>query len=191
MSYRRFKGWSTGTWPRFQHSNTPSLHHSGLRPGFTMVEAVMSVLLVGMLMVAAMNTLGATATAQYKNAERSRAVLLAEDLMSEILGQNYEEPVDTIQFGRESGESGGDRTNWDDVDDYDGLSHSPPEYPDGTDMPDLGTWERKVEVKWVNPFDLSSISGSETGVKQIVVVVEHNAAPVFLLTAFRSNLPDS
>ena len=155
-----------------------------------MVETVMSVLLVGMLMVAAMNTLGATATTRYKNAERSRAVLLAEDLMSEILAQNYEEPVDMVQFGRES-ESGGDRADWDDVDDYDTWSSSPPEYQDGTAIPDLDTWERKVEVKWVNPIDLASISGSETGVKRVVVVVEHNAVPVFSLTAFRSNVPDS
>ena len=153
-----------------------------------MVEAVMSVLLVGILMVAAMNTLGAAAAAQFKNAERSKAVLLAEDLMSEILAQNYEEPDDAVQFGRES-ESGGDRVEWDDVDDYDGSSNSAPQYADGNDIPDLDSWEREVEVKWVNPADLASVSGSETGIKRIVVTLLHNDVPVFALTGFKANVP--
>lgn len=154
-----------------------------------MVEAVMSVVLVGILMVAAMNTLGATATAQYKNAERSRAVLLAEDLMSEILGQSYQEPIDPVQFGRESSENSSDRQGWDDVDDYDTWSSSPPEYPNGSTIPALDTWKREVEVKRVNPMDLTTVVGSESGVKRIVVVVQHNDVPVFALTAFRSNVP--
>ena len=156
-----------------------------------MVETVMSVLLVGVLMVAAMNTLGASATAKFKNAKRNQAVLMAEDLMAEILRQNYEEPDDPVQFGRELLESGGNRVDWDDVDDYDNWDSSPPEYKDGTAIPDLDSWERKGQVKWVNPINLASVSGSETGVKRMVVSVEHNGVPIFTLTAYRANVPNS
>ena len=74
----------------------------------------------------------------------------------------------------------------DDVDDYDGWSGSPPEYKDGTVIPDLDGWARHVTVAWVKATDLSLTSGSETNVKRITVTVTYNDMEVASLTAVRT-----
>ena len=158
---------------------------------FSMVEVIISVVIVGTMTVAALNTVGAAKLGNQKTTSRKSGALLAQALMSEILLQDYEEPVDTPDFGRESSESGGDRIDYDDVDDYDGWSSSPPEYKDGTVIPDLGGWTREVSVAWVNATDLLSTSGSETNVKRITVTVTYNGVQVASLTAVRTLARDN
>ncbi len=147
----------------------------------------MSMLIVGLMLVAALNTVGASKLSQSRNAEQSIGPMLAQDLMAEILSQYYEEPVDAVGFGRESGESGGDRANWDDVDDYDSWSKSPPQNKDGTDIPDLAGWGREVNVCWASVFDLSKATGSSTGLKRIDVMVTHQGRVVAKLSTLRTS----
>jgi len=154
--------------------------------GFTLVEAVISVVLVGTVVVAAMNNVGASKTGQYMNLERSGGDFLANSLMAEITNQSYEEPDDTPLFGRES-ESGGDRTEWDDVDDYNGWSASPAERRDGTAFTS-SDWSRSVTVERVNPDDLSQTSGSETGVKKITVTIKRGDRVLATRTAVRTSV---
>ena len=142
-------------------------------------------------MVAALNTVGAAKLGSRKTISRTSGALLAQALMSEILIQNYAEPVDTPVFGRESSESAGDRAAYDDVDDYDGWSSSPPEYKDGTEIPYLEGWAREVAVAWVNASDLLSPSGSETNIKLITVTVTYNDVEVASLTAVRTLARDN
>lgn len=156
------------------------------RPGFTLVEAAISIVLVGVLLVAALSTVGAAKLGERIRADRSEGQLLAQALMAEILNQAYEEPDDTPQFGREVSEGSGDRTAWDDVDDYDGWTKSPPRYKDSTSMPGLDDWRRSVSVQWVTPSDLTQVSASPTGVKRITVTVAHNTVPVAELVTVRT-----
>ena len=111
---------------------------------FTLIEAAVSVFIVGVMIVAALSTVGATRLGEYKVAESCRGWLLAQALMAEILQQPYEEPDDPVVFGLESGESIGDRLTFDDVDDYDGWTETPPQYKDGTTVPDCDGWSRTV-----------------------------------------------
>ena len=101
-----------------------------------MVEVIISTMLVAVVLVGAMDCVGSVLRGRTATSESVRAMHLAQQLMVEIIGQSYEEPVDTPQFGRES-ESGGDRLEWDDVDDYDSWSSSPPETKDGTALLNL------------------------------------------------------
>ena len=82
-----------------------------------MIEAVISVVLVSVLLVSAMNTLGTSKTIQLIMSDHGRGQQLAYDLMSEILEQEYEEPIDLPSFGVEGSESGPSRSAFDDVDD--------------------------------------------------------------------------
>lgn len=149
----------------------------------SMIEAVISIAIVGVMMVAALNTVGASKLGQQKTGDRGKGALLAQQLMSEILRQHYLEPVDTPGFGRESSESGGDRTDYDDVDDYDAWTSSPPENKDGSVIPDLNGWQRSVEVDWVSPNDLKTPIGVDQDIKRIIVTVSRAGVPVASLTA--------
>ena len=158
-------------------------------PAFSLVEAVVSIAIVSVMLVAALNTVGATRTGQYKIAERSQGLLLAQELLAEILQHGYTDPEDGVDSLKLPGEKVGDgsRILWKDVDDFDGWSASPPKRTDGTEMSDLQEWERSVEVVWVDPWNLSQTVGENRGVKRITVTVTHNGKPVASLFAFRTN----
>ncbi len=153
--------------------------------GFTLVEAVISIVLVGVLLVAAINTLGATAVSQRNIEHQALGYTLAQDLMAEILSQAYEEPVDNVAFGREAGESGGSRVDWDDIDDYGGWSATPPETKDEEPLDGYDHWTRSVEVAWVKPTSLNELGGN-TGVKRITVTTSFNNIPAAELVAIRT-----
>ncbi len=158
------------------------------RSGFTLIEAVLSTIIVGAMLVAALNTVGASRLSQYKTSQRSRGQLLAQMLIAEILQQSYGDP-DSGQdsFGLEIDETGdGSRSLWDDVDDYDGWSESPPKYKDGTEMSDLQSWQRSVQVKWIDPVDLSSTVDTNQGIKRITVTIKFGNIEVASLTGIRT-----
>src|SRR5690349_14866729 len=97
--------------------------------GFTLIEAVFSIVLVSVMMVAAMSAVSASAIAQSHSGDTTRGNLLAQALMSEILVQPYADPSGTsTSIGPDSGDttSPATRAKFDDVDDYDGWYESPP-----------------------------------------------------------------
>lgn len=146
----------------------------------------MSILIVGLMLVAALNTVGASKFSQVHNAEQALGPMLAQSLMSEILNQSYEEPAATLAFGLER-EDASVRTDWDDVDDYHGWSASPPQGRDGTVLSDTAGWGRAVAVTWADTADLDSTAASPSGIKRIDVTVTHNGRTVTTLSSLRTN----
>lgn len=162
---------------------------------FTLIEAVISVVLVSVLVVSAMNTLGTSKTIQLIMSDHGRGQQLAFDLMSEILEQEYEEPVDLPLFGREAAETGPSRSAFDDVDDYHGWRARPPQYKNGSPIIGYDGWARWVVVQWIDPKDLQKTASSPSGIKRITVTAARGAEPAATLVAFRaaawtSTVPD-
>lgn len=167
--------------PAYPPASTP-------RPAgaFTLAETLVSIVIVGGLVVVALNTAGAAVVTQNKIGERARGQLLALDLMTEILDQAYKEPG-SVNFGTDSQESGGSRANYDDVDDYDAWSSSPPEDKAGVNLPGLNDWTREVSVVWVTAADPAGLpSLVETGVKRVTVTVSRGGAEMASITAVRT-----
>jgi type II secretory pathway pseudopilin PulG len=163
-------------------------HRRAVKRGLTLVEAIISIVVIGVMLVAALNTVGASQTAQRKTADRQRGMLLAQDLMSEIFQQHFEDPgLAPGNFGLGADEVGdGSRALWDDVDDYNGWSASPPQSKDGTELSDLDGWRRSVSVAWATPGNFGAPAPGDTGVKQITVTVEYDDALAASLTAVRT-----
>ena len=159
-------------------------------PAFSIVETLISIVLVGGLLVAVLNTTGAALLGQQNMADRGVGFLLAQELMSEILGQAYEEPEEVIAFGAEAGETGGSRADFDDVDDYHGWEASPPQQKDGTVIPDRTGWRRLVTVEHTDPALLTKLDVSDRGTKRITVTVEKNGVSVASLVAVRTRAAD-
>jgi hypothetical protein len=160
------------------------------RGALSMVEALASVLIVGILLAAVLDTAGAAKVGRYKNGDCGVGHLLAQSLMSEILLQSYEEPVDLPSFGPESPETTASRAGYDDVDDYDEWSASPPQNQDGTEIPDRTGWARTVTVEYADPYDLAQKAAFDSGVKRITVTVTHNDVLVTSITAIRTGARD-
>ena len=157
------------------------------RRGFSLIETVVSIVIVGGLFVAAMNTVGASRTRQSKNAQRQRALLLGQDLMAEILQHGYWDPAAQAGMGPDALEAvPGNRSRFDDVDDYHGWSASPPQHNDGSAIDWADGYEREVTVEWLDPNNLSQTSAAETGIKRIRVVVTYNDQELVTLHAVRT-----
>jgi type II secretory pathway pseudopilin PulG len=159
------------------------------RRAFTIVEAVISTIIVAVMFVAALNTVGASRLTQHRAALISRGQLLAESLMSEILRQSYQEPSDTPLFGREAGELATSRANYDDVDDYHGWAATPPQTKEGTIVANAMGWKQTVKVEWVDPAHPQQVKATESGAKRITVTISCNAVPQASLVAVKAANP--
>lgn len=118
-------------------------------PGFTLVEAAVSVLIVGVMLTASLYAIGGVAKARCVRAGRQDALALAQDLMSEILPAYYRDPTDPTGAygpGTEPGEQEETRADFDDVDDYSNWCASPPQAKDGTPLAGYDGWVRSVSV---------------------------------------------
>ena len=155
--------------------------------GFTLIESVISILVVGVMFVASMSVLSQSRLSRFIAADGLQGQLLAEALMSEILQQSYQEPVTAFSsLGVDVSEDPNVRAMWDDVDDYEGWTASPPQDKNGVAMTGLGGWTRSVEVSYVNPNNLITPVGAITGVKLIIVVVLHDERQVAKLYSVRT-----
>ena len=162
---------------------------TGCRAGraFTLVEAAMSIVIVGLMLVAAVNTLGASRAGQYKMGLRQKAELLGQALMAEIMSLSYADPDQTPTFGPETGESGTTRAAFDDVDDYNNWVDDPVKAKDGTALTDGQGWRRTVAVAYVALNDLRGTSPTDTGAKRITVTVYYNGAKTAEVVAVRTS----
>lgn len=156
------------------------------RPGFTMVEAVLSTVIVSVVLVAALNLVGTSKVTQQKAALTSRGRLLAEDLLAEILRQRYQEPDEAALFGRETGELAATRALYDDVDDYQEWTASPPVAQDGAAIANSVGWKRAVTVERIEPLNPQTVTTSETGAKRITVTAYYRNVPQASLVAIKT-----
>jgi type II secretory pathway pseudopilin PulG len=157
--------------------------------GLTLVEAVMSCLVVSLLLVAALRAASAASLYQYKTADRARARFLAGQLMTDIMSLSYEDPLVTPLFGLEAGELSTSKGTFDDVDDFNGWTESPPQDRDGNAASELTGWQRSVAVAWVSSANLSTVSATETGVKRVTVTVKKGNQTLATRVAIKVKAP--
>ncbi len=156
--------------------------------GFTIVEVTISLVIVSVVLVAALSTVGASQAMRFRSDRRSRGMLLAQDLMNEILQLPYEDPDQTPMQGLEPGDGSTDRTDFDDIDDYGGWVGSPLVHVDGTAVLNAAGFQREVSVVWLNGTDLSLTSVSETGMKRIRVKITAGGQEIVTLEAMRARV---
>lgn len=144
-------------------------------------------MIVGLMAVAALDSLGAATRSAESIGNRAVAAGLADELMAEILRAEYSEPSGGTAIGLNAGETAGMRSTFDDVDDYHNFNQSPPKYRDGATMPGRVGWRQRVQVKWVVPLNPSANSATDQGVKQICVTIEHDGKVLAQQYAVRAN----
>jgi prepilin-type N-terminal cleavage/methylation domain-containing protein len=155
--------------------------------GLTLVEVIAATMIVGMMSVATLNSLGAATKSSNSIGNRAVAAGLADELMSEITQLPYSDPNGSAVFGRESGEAASPRSAFDDVDDFNGWTASPPQYRDGTVIPDRTAWRQTVAVSWVTPANPASTAVSDQGAKRIRVTIEYDGVVLADQSAIRTN----
>lgn len=171
--------------PRGRRDGGPSPSQWPRQRGFTLLESVIAVMLVGLLMVAALQSVGAAKRREIHSLDQLQGQQLAAALMNEILLQAYSEPVTAAVFGPESGEAG-NRTLFDDVDDYSGWSATPPTDRSGQPVPGFSGWTHSVAVQWADPTTLTTTPSSHTGLKRLTATVSKGNKTIATVTGYRS-----
>lgn len=159
----------------------------GARPrGVSLLEAVISSLIVATMLVAALSALASSTKAARIQADKCLGPNLARQLMAEVLQSRYREPTQKARFGPEPPETADSRAAWDDVDDYHQWSASPPQAKDGTRLTHADGWRREVTVQYVRPDDPTHTTGSDQGLKRVTVTATSPAGKTSTLVALRS-----
>ncbi len=171
-----------------------NITHVSMRGGaaqraLSMIEVALSTVIIAVVLLSAMNMVGAAGTSMSSMANRATGTLLAEQLMAEILEQAYEEPsLEPGSFGIGADEAvPGDRSLYDDVDDYYRWSASPPQNKDGSLIAGRSDWRRSVAVVYANPDSLTQSVESSSGVKRVTVTVSFNNVLVTTIVALRAD----
>lgn len=133
------------------------------RRGYSLVEVMICVVIVGGMFAAAVHTLGAVRVGERQTSERTGAHVIAQALLDELT----QKPYDEIQT-------------------YDGWSASPPTRLDGTPLDGFETWACHIDVAHVRPgAPDDTTTGGDTGLRRITVRVQHGERVLAELVALR------
>ena len=157
------------------------------RHGFSQVEVVVSTIIVGTLMVSCFSTIAAARRSQMAESNRVRGLAIAEALMVEITQLPMRDPSCDCGYGTDSGESGTNRSRFDDVDDYNNLIDSPPKSKNGTACSGYTDLNRTVSVDFVTTANWDTTSASYVGIYRITVKVLRGTKEVCRLVGYRTS----
>ncbi|GAB5405622.1 MAG: hypothetical protein Aurels2KO_38530 [Aureliella sp.] len=159
------------------------------RAGLSLIEVVVSTVIVAFVMTAALQTVATAVAIRNQTQELQLGPVLARDLMSEILQLPYTDPdTPNTSIGTESGEGAGQRSGFDDIDDYNGWFSSPsPTKRDGSSLPLGAGWERSVVVQFIDPSSLTP-TATDLGLKKITVTATPPSGDATVIEFLRSSL---
>ncbi len=175
--------------------------HQNHRRGFTLIEATVSIVIVGVMFASALSMAGASKMTRHRRALSDRAHVLADALLAEVMALPYEDPDEaTSALGQDASDVSvynakvaGDpeghtvRRDWcDDIDDLNGWNQQPPVNYDGSAIAEAAGWQRKISVDWVKTDNLNAKSNVETGIKCIKVTVCYQDTFEITMVALRS-----
>lgn len=156
--------------------------------GFTMVESLISMIIIGVTLVAAMNTVSSARKRDRWIGDVSRAAALASDLLAEVGAQPYADGSDSVTVsGPTATESAtGNRSLFNDVNDYQNWSETTLRAKDGTALGYSAEWGRSVKVEFVNPGGGTTVVPTDQGMARVTVRVSKSGKTLATLSTLRS-----
>lgn len=149
------------------------------RPGFSMIEVVISVAIIGGLLASVFNIVGVSAQRGFATTQRTKALWLANDLLAEIGAKPCTSdagniltntPIDLSDTAAlKAAIQGSSRAAFDSLYDYNSWTSSPPVGPAGDPIAGYEGWTRAVTVVPIDPETFASRVSSDTAA--IITVV--------------------
>ena len=164
------------------------------RRGNSMMEVVISTLLISVVLIGALKSVGGAARTVRAGSEKIDGQTLAFDLMAEIVALPYIDPnASTPIFGIESDEtsSPSNRSEFDDTDDYRNWTESPPANKSGTAIADTTGWTRSVAITKLsrgNPTNTRTDGESDQGSRRVTVTATSPSGEIATLQAIRTEM---
>jgi MSHA pilin protein MshD len=130
------------------------------RRGLTLIESIAAIVVLGISIPPFLALFREVATKSTKDTNQAVAIQYANSLMEEIVSKAFEDPnLAAGSFGTEEGT----RSAYDDVDDFNGLSDSPPKRIDGSTLSDYAGFTSAVTVANVTEANLGTGTAAANG----------------------------
>ena len=126
------------------------------RPGLSMIELMIAMIFISITILALIASSGAFTQANAFGIEMSTAEFLIEEIRELTTGLAVTDPQDgTVTFGAEMGENS--ISQYDDIDDFDGVSFSPPVDINGSALGNFSGYTQQITVENVDIGDLNNV----------------------------------
>jgi len=132
----------------------------GYNHGFSLIEVLIAIMLVGLAVASLMAANGAFTQANGAGTDLSTAEFLIEQIRElTALLPVIDPESETSTFGPEGGETLG---TYDDLDDFDNASFSPPINSERAALPEVGAFTQQVTVENVSASNFQQVAGDHT-----------------------------
>ncbi|HRK31656.1 MAG TPA: hypothetical protein PLD59_11305 [Tepidisphaeraceae bacterium] len=154
------------------------------RRGFTLIEAALATIIVGTGVLAAVELFGVCAKQNMHGTHSTVAIMLSTNVQEAMGLLSFRDPqLGGATFGPETGET---LASYDDLDDFNNLTLSPPIDANRQPIAELGQYSQLITVRPVYPNQLSSNSNdasptistsTDTGAMRVRVRVMYRPSP--------------
>ena len=170
------------------HGDIPFTCPRKPRRGMSLIEGLIAIPLVGMVLVAALNSVGSSRVAAQKVSLHGEANRLAESLLGEILLLPYEDASDQAGLpGPTAVEAAtGNRSLFNDINDYNAWVADPPQLKDGSAVPHASRFRERVKVIPLDPATFALTGGADQGLMRVSVEMFLDDEPLVTLTRYRT-----
>lgn len=156
-----------------------------VRRAFSLVEVIISIAILGVLMVGALNAVAYAARDRRTTAELALGRSLAAGLAKEIMSQRFADPNSSAT----APVSIVNRIAFNNIEDYAGLTESPPVNRDGSRIAGADGWQRTVSVQRseldTDTFALTNAGSSASLIKFTITAISPGGK-AYTLVACRS-----
>ena len=136
-------------------TRTTYLRHSRTS-GFTLIEAALTTVIVGVAFVAMLTLFAAGTGVNNTSAAMTTGMHLAKNVREMAMTMEFTSPMSPSTWGRDSGEGATSPGTWDDLNDLDNASFSPPIDASGAPIAGMDNWRQTIDVRCVD------VNGMET-----------------------------
>ena len=149
------------------------IKHRAWRGGFTLIEAAIVTVIVGVGTVAVLQLMAAGTMSNAESSELTTGLNLANDIKEMSRGLAFADPTTPAVWGVNAGESS--VATYDDIDDLDGVTFSPPIDARRQSLSSYTNWKQTVTVETVNPASIgSSTTKGSQPINRVTVKVYKN-----------------
>jgi len=188
------------------------IHHLGTQRGVTLVELIISIVIIGIAATALLQSLGFQVLSNVDPMQRSQSQLLARQFLSEVASRSYYDPsadprtnptmsnaaVSASIQDQTASDAIQPRSNWDNVFEYDGYNSGPSGITDaqGNNIDGLENYQVQVLIDISHSVQLGDISNSPdpdcpAKIMQITVTTTDPRGQQTILNGYRTGYWDS
>jgi prepilin-type N-terminal cleavage/methylation domain-containing protein len=158
---------------------TPAQRLKRRRRGFTLMETALATIIVGVGVMAIVELLAKGTQANNSSNDMTTAINLVKNVHEFGLKLAFTDPNTPTNWGIDAGENVNDPTTYNDVNDMDGRTFSPPIDARGRPIDSLSGWSQQVVVHSVDPNSLTTdVPNGTAPAVRITVSVVHRGQTV-------------